>query len=175
MYGESRTWKSVLGIMIILPLLGLLGMRGVKSIMFDRDCGDHMKRAADANSVEMAIQEMRVVIQYLEDNQMTSGYTSIFYNTPGEDVGYWYNNLKSALAELESEHTQAEATPLERSNLLIKLRETLVTHTSDGEEINVPSGISAFPHNAGYVVGYILFGLLALGGCALIYSGYNDY
>ena len=150
--------KLALKVMVVLlPLLVLSGVRVVKMVLFNRDCGDHIKRAADANTVEMAAKEMRIVIAYLEDNKMTDGYTSILYNTPDEDVGFWYKNLKSSLEELEK--VKPETTQMERSNILLKLRETLLDHGDSGDKVTVPNGISVFPNNIFYALGFILFSL----------------
>lgn len=147
--------KQVLGVMLIMPLLFWGGLRIFNDIIYGIECGGHIKRAADANTVELATQEMKTVVSYLEQNGMTSGFTSILYRTPNEDVGFWYQNLKASLGELEK--VTPETTQLERSNILIKLRETLLDH---GKSVSItdPSGISIFPNNGGYA----LFGLLAL-------------
>src|SRR3989344_7544833 len=143
--------------LVLLPLLVLSGARVVKMVLFNRDCGDHIKRASDANTVEMAKEEMRTVIRYLEENKKTNGYTSILYNTPDEDVGFWYKNLKSSLEELEK--VKPETTQLERSNVLLKLRETLLDHGASGDTVPVPNGISVFPNNIFYALCFILFSL----------------
>ena len=132
----------------------------------------HIKRAADANTVELAIQEMKTVVAYLEARGMTSSYTSVLYRTPDEDIGFWYQNLKASLGELEK--ITPETTQLERSNILIKLRETLLDH---GQSVSVtqPSGISIYPNN----VAYAWFGWLglvaAIGGAVLFIIGLDDY
>ncbi len=143
--------------LICLPLLVLSGVRTVKWVLFNRDCGEHIKRAADANTVEMAAEEMRTVIRYLEENRMTEGYTSVLYNSPDEDVGFWYKNLKSSLEELEK--VKPETAQLERSNILLKLRETLLDHGDRGDAVTAPNGISVFPNNIFYLLGFILFSL----------------
>ncbi len=33
---------------------------------------------------------------------MTSGYTSILWQTPDEDIGFWYTNLKASQQELQN-------------------------------------------------------------------------
>ena len=131
-----------------------MGLCVYNNIIFDIECGGHIKRAADANTVELAAKEMKTVVTYLEANGMTNGYTSILYDTPDQDVGFWYQNLKASLGELEK--ITPETTQLERSNILIKLRETLLDH---GESVTVtkPNGISLYPNN----IGYASFGLLS--------------
>ena len=39
-------------------------------------------------------------VVYLEEKNLTSGYTSALWKTPDEDIEFWYNNLKSAQLEL---------------------------------------------------------------------------
>jgi len=132
------------------------GTRIYKSIRFNIDCGGHLKRAADANSVDLATQEMETAVSYLEREGYTSGYTSVLWRTPDEDVGFWYQNLKSALEELKQ--VKHDTTPLERSNLLMKLRETLVDSGNYGVIVTVPAGISVFPKNTLYFIwGFIPF------------------
>lgn len=147
--------KKILGVMLLFPLLLWAGLRIYNGITYDIDCSGHIKRAADANTVELATQEMKTVVGYLEAKGMTSGYTSILYRTPDEDIGFWYQNLKASLGELEK--VTPQTTQLERSNLLIKLRETLLDH---GQSVTItdPNGISIYPNN----VVYALFGWLGL-------------
>ena len=164
--------KKVLGVILILPLLLWAGLRTYNEILYDIDCAGHIKRAADANTVELATQEMRTVVAYLEARGMTSGYTSILYRTPDEDIGFWYQNLKASLGELEK--VTPETTQLERSNILIKLRETLL---DNGKSVSVtnPSGISIYPNN----VAYARFGWLglvaAIAGVLLFIIGLDEY
>ena len=164
--------KKVLGVMLLFLVLLWAGFRIYNSIVYDIDCGGHIKRAADANTVELATQEMKTVVSYLEARGMTNGYTSVLYRTPNEDIGFWYQNLKASLGELEK--ITPETTQLERSNVLIKLRETLLDH---GQSVSVtqPSGISIYPNN----VAYAWFGWLGLiaviVGVVLFIIGLDDY
>lgn len=171
MYGERKSWKLVFGLLFILPLLGLIGGRIVKAVSFDRDCAGHIKRAGDANTVEMAKQEMVIVVEYLDENNLTEGYTSVLYNTPDEDIGFWYKNLRSSLEELEK--VRPETSQLERSNILLKLRQTLLDNTKGGEQTTEPDAISVFPNNKEYALAFILFIILALYGGILLWQ-YSD-
>lgn len=147
----------------VIVLLFWLALRIIGMVDFKVGCGGHMKRAADANSVELAIQEMRTVVNYAEKKGLTSGYTSFFsfYQAPEKDIGFWYKNMKTSLEELES--VKPGATSLEKSNILIKLRETLLDNGKDGDSLTVPSGISIYPRNVSYlfmfVIGVIFFGV----------------
>jgi hypothetical protein len=160
------TMKKLLGVLFCFPLIAWAIIRIVAGVHFDINCGDHMERAGLANSIDLAQQEMEIIVKYAENNGMTSGYTSVFWNSPGDDVGFWYNNMKSSLEELRQ--VKPGATSLEKSNVLIKLRESVVYHTKESINTTAPDGISVFPHNIGYtcllfssllaaVVGVLLF------------------
>lgn len=145
--------------------------RIVKSeIVFERNCGGYLKRAADANTVDLAKKELTKVIQYCEINGLTSGYTSIIYRTPDEDIEFWYTNLKESLKELEQ--ISEDATPLEKSNMLMKLRETILHNTDSGSSVTCPEGISIYPYNTGYIIWFFLslFFIILFG-----MGVYNDY
>lgn len=165
--------KRFFGIILLLPFLFWGGIRVYKNITFDINCGGHIKRAADANTIDLATQEMKTVVAYLEREGMTSGYTSVIYRTPDEDVGFWHTNLKSSLEELEK--VKSETTALERSNLLLKLRETLLDHTNSGESVTAPTGISVFPNNSGFAFFLVLSLILGVIGACLIIVSLDDY
>ena len=153
----KRGWE----VLLFLPFVLWACARVYNGITFDIDCTDRLKRAADANTIELAKMELQHVVQSLERRGLTTGYTSVLYQTPSEDIGFWYTNLKASLGVLES--VRPDAPLLERSNLLIKLRETLL---DEGQEAKVtePRGISIYPHNVLYAVwGWPSVILLALG------------
>ena len=122
------------------------GIRINAEINFTQDCGGYLERAANANTVELATLELGRAVEYMDRNDLKSGYTSVFWRTPDEDIGYWYQNTTAALTELRE--TKADATPLEKSNMLMKLRESLTSNRGRGDHLNVPEGISIYPNNA---------------------------
>ncbi len=164
-------WKYViLGIILILPIIGYGGILVYKDIRFDIDIGGHMKRAADANTIELATQEMQIVVKNMEQAEMTSGYTSVIYRTPDEDVGFWYANMKNSFKELQE--VKADASQLEKSNILMKLRETLLDNTKErGVEVTAPPGISRFPYNVIYAILFWVLLAIAIVGCISITYG----
>lgn len=134
---------------------------------FDIDCGQHLKRAADANSLETAEQELAAVIAYAEKHGLTEGHTTVLqflWKRPVDDVGFWYQNLKSAHAECQKAIRDGVHQD-QKSVILLKLRQTLMDHgPQSGEQVTVPPGIACYPHNAAWcVVGWIL-GLIAAPG-----------
>ena len=125
--------------------LATFGAYVVLGIQFNINCKGHLKRAADSNTVEMAKKELDIAIEYLEKEGLTEGYTSVIYKTPDEDIEFWYSNLKSASQELAELPNDAPA--LEKSNALMKLRETIMDQGEKGERVTAPAGISRYPYN----------------------------
>ena len=144
-------------LLIAVPFLAWGIAITVKEIRFDQQCEGHLENAAHSSQIPQALSEMEIAMSYLKANGMTDGYTSVFYNTQDENVGFWYENLKSATDELRRESVNRNITPLEQSNVLLKLDNTIKT-TRGG--IKMPSGISIFPH-----VGlYCLWGWIGAAG-----------
>lgn len=122
-----------------------------KSVTLNQNCTGYLKRAADANTVETAKEQLQKSTQYLEANGLTKGYTSVLWKTPDEDIGFWYKNLKASenvLSEIDS-----SASTLERTNVLMKLRETLMDNGEKSDKVTVPEGLSRYPNN-------VMWGLL---------------
>ena len=117
-------------ILLVLALLAL-GSAPYKGIMFKMHVGDYLQRTQTANTVELAKENLDTALNNFITRYPTTGYTSILYNTPDEDVGYWYRNLKAAQNELD-EIDVNKITKLEQSNILMKLRESLEVGTPQG-------------------------------------------
>jgi hypothetical protein len=156
-------------VFVIIALLLWTVPAAYTTIKFDRDCGGYLERAAIASSVDSAVKELSVAINYLEKNNLTKGYTSVLYVTPDEDMGFFYNNLVSARHELVT--LPASATQLEKTNTLMKLRETL---TSSSDLLVAPAGISRFPDNGLFVFIVLLGFILVIAGALLLASGLED-
>lgn len=133
-------------------------VRIVNAVSFDVNCTSYIKRAADANTVEMAKEELSKAIKYAEDNDLTDGIVSIFLKDPQNDIGFWYENMKASHAELES--LPEDSTALEKTNVLMKLRESMTDNEENGIDVTVPNGISIYPHNVIYFWWGTLSGIL---------------
>lgn len=153
---------AVIGTLLIIPFFVLLGVNLYCDAVFEVNCGGHLKRAADANSVEIAEKELKTVIEYADRYRLTTGNTSVLYNTPDNDIEFWYNNLKTSHDELL--RVTPETSQLERTNILMKLRETLMDHGEKGDHITVPGGIDVHPYNT--LMCLLMWGTIiaALGG-----------
>jgi len=132
---------------ILLAILTLAGTGAViyKRIEFKQNCSGRLERAANANTVELAVKELDAVIQYAKVKGDTTGYTSVIYRTPDEDVEYWYNNLCAARQELLN--LPDNTSTLEKTNTLMKLRETLTDTGENGMQVIYPDGLQFYPHN----------------------------
>jgi hypothetical protein len=155
-----RGKSSAAGVFILFGLL-LLVIGGIpycnNYVSYSKGLGGHITNASVANTVEIATAEMEKVVSYARENGLTSGHTSVFYNTPDEDIGFWFKNMEASLHELKS--LPESSSQLERSNTLLKLHETLKY---------VPEGLANFPHNV--ILGWILsagISLFFLGAMAL--------
>lgn len=156
----TRRFLSIAFCLCVASLVVFGAVRFVRSMNFNQGCKVFLKRAADASSVEMAIEELDKGIDYAERNGLTEGIVSIVYRNPRNDVGFWYRNMVTARQELAD--LNLDAPSLEKSNVLMRIRESLM----DGTKVTIPDGISIYPHNVAYfwwsllsVLGIIVFAL----------------
>lgn len=143
--------KNILSVVLILCSVTIFGIRISKNVQFKQNVKGYLKRAADANTIPLAQGELTKALDYLEANNMTSGYTSILWKTPDEDIDFWYRNLKASQEELQNLESDSA---LEKTNVLMKLRETLLD-TGEKTSVTVPDGLAVYPNNK-------LWGLLML-------------
>jgi hypothetical protein len=155
------------GLLLVVFFGGFIYINVILHCPFAQQCEVHLQRAATAPTIELARQELAVAIEYLENNSLTTGYTSVFCNTPGDDIGYWYRNIKAA--HLSLTNIANDVSQSDRTAVLLRLRQTLVD--GDGDVI-LPGGIHKYPHNKiyfGILLVLALFGLLGTG--LLVYAG----
>lgn len=169
--------KAFIGMLVavfVVLFLAWAGTRIYLDVNYNIHVGGRLQRAANANTVETAQEEISHVVTELERRGWTKGSTHILWWEPENDVGFWYNNLKASLEELKK--VRPETTQLERSNLLIKLRETILDHGGNGSTVvTAPPGISVFPNNVGYCIwGWGSFILLLVSGSGLAVASVRD-
>ena len=144
-----------------VAIVSIFVYMGILSVSLDQNCLGHFKRAADASTIETAEAELGIGLAYLEEKNLTTGYTSVLWKTPDEDIKFWYENIKSAKNELNS--LPKNSSSMEKSNMLIKLRETLLDHGNKGSEsITCPDGISRYPNNLFFALS-LMGSLIVLG------------
>jgi hypothetical protein len=159
---ENTGLFITVSVLLILPILVWAGYNTYAGIVFDVNCQGHLKRASDANTTELAQKELLTALKYMEENELTKGNTSIFWRTPSNDVAFWYQNIKSASEELNK--ITPETSQLERVNVLMKLRETLL----DKDKVTCPDSISLHPNNVPNFYLGVLTGLLMIAGVILL-------
>jgi len=133
--------------------IGILASVGYEAYTFHINCGGHLERAANANSIELAKKELDTALTYIEEKGLTKGNTAIFFETPANDLGYWYENLNATRNEVTLLSGQ-EITPLETSNVLMKLRETVL---SSNGTVTKPFWISLHPNQFFWLAFMLLF------------------
>lgn len=137
--------KGFIAALLFVIACAMLGTIIVKKISLEQNCTGYLKRAADANSVETAKAELGKAISYLEANQLTTGYTSVLWRTPDEDIEFFYKNLVASKTELDK--VTETTSSLEKTNILMKLRETLLDNGEKGDSLTCPDGLSRYPNN----------------------------
>ena len=146
---KFRSLFLILAIVCTLVFCVWATIRIVKSVQFGLNCEAYLQRAANANTVEMAKEELAKAISYIEENNLTEGIVSVFLKNPTNDMGFWYRNISAAYDELKN--LPDDSTPLEKTNVLMKLRESLTDSDSNGStNIIVPEGITVYPNNVMY-------------------------
>lgn len=148
---------------IILPVI-VYGCAIFKTIGMEAECINYLEMAADANSVDLANKHLSTAIEYLEKHDLTSGNTKIFIYRPTNDIGFWYENLKSAQTQLSELNQKEGLTELEESNALMKLRETLL----DENAVTHPDLISFYPAHVGWF--WAMWLIWLLWGLALVFG-----
>lgn len=160
--------KVFITTVLAILALSILATKIIKDVSMNQNCTGYLKRAADANTVETAKEQLQKSIQYLESNNLTKGYTSVLWKTPDEDIEFWYKNLKASESELMK--VDSTTSSMEKTNLLMKLRETLL---DNGDKLTVPNGLSRYPNNGMWgiltclamliIIGLTFWGTLELG------------
>lgn len=148
----------ILAIGLICPTITI-----VKSIQFNQNCKGYLKQTADANSVGLALDKLNKAINYVEANNLTSGYTSIIYRTEDENIEFWYNNLLTCKQELTE---CVESSQFEKTNVLMKVRESLVDQSEEGTVVTYPPGLSRYPNNTTFAFfNFVSLLLILVGFC----------
>ena len=136
--------KKFFVIFILLLFVGLSGYRIYHNIVFKKEVTGYLKRATDASTIDLALKDLQTAIKYLENNNLTKGFTSIIYESPSEDIAFWYQNLKASEAELIKAKNSSS---LEKTNVLLKLKESLSDEGKKSSSVTYPEGISIYPNN----------------------------
>ncbi len=160
---NSKVIFFVFAILATIMCGACMVLRIKNAVSFNVNCEQYIKRAANAGTVEMAKEELAQAISYAEEHDLTEGVVSIILHQPKNDIGYWYQNMKRSYEELEE--LPEEATALEKTNVLMKLRETLTDQKESSVSVTHPDGISIYPNN----VLYCIWGVLSFIACVVLW------
>ena len=128
-------------------------------------CGQYLKSATEAKTVEAATEQLEKAVAYIEEKGLIKGHTSILRKAKNENVGLWYTGVKESLKSLKK--LTPGTTEDRRSKMLIKLRKNLIRNTWIGDRVIIPSGISVFPYNK-FLAYEALISLIILIICIII-------
>ncbi len=82
-------------------------------------------------------------------------------------------NLKAVQTDLNSINLE-KITPLEQSNVLMKVRETILDDGSEGVSVTAPSGITIYPSNGVYCLFGIITFIVGACGCLFVLAFANE-
>ena len=83
------------------------------------------------------------------------------------DIEFWYKNLKASESELLK--VDITTSSLEKTNILMKLRETLLYNGKNGDSLTVPDGLSRYPNNAMWSILICFASLIIIGLILLLF------
>lgn len=168
--------KTILAIFLFIISCIIPTVCIVRSVEFDQNCEGYIKQAADANTVELSLDRLNKAISYAEEHNLTKGYTSVLWKTEDENIGFWYENLAACRDELVLISEKEDATQLEKSNILMKVRESLIDNDGEsGDTVTIPDGISRYPDNAAFGWFNFFSVILLCFSIGLFISGINEY
>lgn len=166
--GHKARWSTgellFYAALMFIPIVCWCFFFYMNHLKFENGCSGHLTRAGHANTIEAAREEIESAVTFLEKENLTEGYTAIFQSlkTPDEDIGFWYRNLKASLEQLNK--IPKDVSALERSNVLLKLRETVIHGGAKGDDIVCPPGLARYPNNMTWIFLLIMCGVMAVGG-----------
>ncbi len=156
-------------IFCILTWVIFLSVIWWKDIHYEQNVGGFLKQAADANNTSMAEQKLSQASDGMQRLGLCNGggdncFTSVFYRTPDEDVGFWRANIETTLRDLQAMPDKERSDNLIESNQLIKVRETLMDNGGNGDFVTHPKGISRYPNNAlfGVIQAFLIIYVIVL-------------
>ncbi|MFR2534174.1 MAG: hypothetical protein ACLTEH_06295 [Clostridia bacterium] len=150
-----------LALAIIFTIFSLMYIivRIDKGIQFNTSCNSYITAAVEAESPQLAKENLAKALTYLESNKLTSGNSSILRGHR-DDISRWYQTISNS-------YTKLNTTPLEKlekSNYLIQMRKDILM-------VNHPSGISICQNK----IIFLLWKVLAFAGMPLFFILYVIY
>lgn len=138
---------------------------------FGKNCGDYLKLAGDAPTVERADMFLEKALQHIEESNLTSGNSAFIFHSPSADVGIWYNQIRGAKATTERilyriSNDSGSVSQLEMDNALMKIREVV---RDTGESVTLPPHITWYPYQWAMLIWWLLSVLFIVIGVIALY------
>ena len=92
-----RILFTIFGIITIMYIAGAI----ISTIYFRVKCETPLRKAALAETIPEAKVNLDKAIQFVEQNQLTTGYSSLFFKEDEYNITKWYATLKSAQSEID--------------------------------------------------------------------------
>lgn len=138
--------KSFITTALLMASIFTIAMSFYKGYQLKQEFSGYLRQSAASNSPQLALQTLERSVNYLENHGLTSGNTSAFIEVPENDLGFFYSNLKQSRDELKT--ITDSTSSMEKSNVLLKLRETLITHGEKGDRVQMPDNLAFYPNQA---------------------------
>ena len=97
-----RILFTIFGIITIMYIAGAI----ISTIYFRVKCETPLRKAALAETIPEAKVNLDKAIQFVEQNQLTTGYSSLFFKEDEYNITKWYAMLKSAQSEIDILHVK---------------------------------------------------------------------
>lgn len=137
-------WRLfAVSILLAMPFFGWAITRIVKNNRFDNNVTYYIDEADKSNDITYSCEKASIANDYLKNNNLTSGYTSIVSRERDEDLYIFYDSIDK----------KTNYFCLSRNKDYIKLyQEYADMRNMKPHDVSVPQGISIYPYNLFYLI-----------------------
>ena len=149
----------ILALTIALGLMSIVYVPGC--IEIKQDITSPLKKAADAPTLDLAIDQLNDAITGIEDHGLDQGSSHLIYPTSSTDLGLWYKHLTAVRDEIVKMESDSTITSTDINLQLVKLREVILDAGSEGrQKVTSPPHLVMYPYHKPFVVFSLIFGLI---------------
>lgn len=132
---------------------------------FEDTHGRLLRRAATAQTAEVALSSLDQALRGLEADGLTHGNTAFFRARRETDIGLWYQGLRSARTELQTALASSPASEASQQLALRRFHDRLAYGGPEGTVLIMPESIACHPWNRallGILFALVLFVFLGI-------------
>jgi hypothetical protein len=160
-------WRLFLfSLLLTAPFFTWAITRIAKAQRFDDNCVYHLGEAMKStSSADYSKSEMERAVKYIEDRNLTSGFTSIVGNQPDENLSLWYYDIRGKQAYIDHLHDLPSDV---RKDQIADHAEYVNAFNMHRKDVDIPNGISIYPYNTLFFVWsmisivMLLFGIIGV-------------